>query len=53
MIQKEPAEGSNIVSIIMLTHKVLEKQMNEAIALIEKLDAISGSVTRIRMETLG
>ncbi|MGD8525042.1 MAG: homoserine dehydrogenase [Thioalkalispiraceae bacterium] len=53
MIQKEPAEGSNIVSIIMLTHKVLEKQMNEAIALIEELDAISGSVTRIRMETLG
>jgi hypothetical protein len=31
----------------------MEKQMNEAIAQIEKLDAITGSVTRIRMETLG
>ena len=53
MIQKEPAESENKASIIMLTHSVMEKQMNEAIAQIESLDAISGSVTRIRMETLG
>ena len=53
MIQKEPAESEDKASIIMLTHSVMEKQMNDAIAQIEKLDAIAGSVTRIRMETLG
>lgn len=53
MIQKEPAQDTDKANIIMLTHRVMEKQMNEAIAQIEKLDAISGSVTRIRMETLG
>jgi len=53
MIQKEPAQDGDKAKIIMLTHIVMEKQMNEAIAQIEKLDAISGSVTRIRMETLG
>lgn len=53
MIQKEPAQEFAKVNIIMLTHSVMEKQMNQAIAQIEKLAAISGSVTRIRMETLG
>jgi len=53
MIQKEPVEGSDKVNIIILTNSVMEKQMNQAIAKIKNLDAISGSVTRIRMETLG
>ena len=53
MIQKEPAESESKANIIMLTHSVMEKQMNEAIAQIEKLEAISGTVIRIRMETLG
>ncbi|MEJ2142595.1 MAG: homoserine dehydrogenase [Gammaproteobacteria bacterium] len=53
MIQKEPAESENKADIIMLTHRVMEKQMNDAIAQIEQLEAITGSVTRIRMETLG
>lgn len=53
MIQKEPAESGGKVNIIMLTHSVMEKQMNQAIEQIEKLDTISGSITRIRMETLG
>jgi homoserine dehydrogenase len=53
MIQKEPAASEDKASIIMLTHRVMEKQMNDAIAQIENLDAITGSVTRIRMETLG
>lgn len=52
MIQKEPAgEGSN-ADLIMLTHKVIEKNMNEAISAIEALSSISGSVVRIRMERL-
>ena len=50
--QHEPAEGEQYVSIIMLTHRVLEKSMNQAIGQIEKLKSIHGAVTRIRMESL-
>ncbi|HED40623.1 MAG TPA: ACT domain-containing protein, partial [Chromatiales bacterium] len=52
MIQKEPAEGESIASIIMLTQRVVESQMNEAIRRIEQLDVIEGDVTRIRLEQL-
>jgi len=52
MQQKEPAEGQTEVPLVMLTHRVREVQMNEAIARIEALDAIAGSVTRIRVEQL-
>ena len=52
MIQKEPAEGESIASIIMLTQRVVESQMNEAIRRIESLDVIDGDVTRIRLEQL-
>lgn len=52
IIQKEPEEGSIEANVIMLTHRVVEKQMNEAIKQIESLSTISGEVTRIRMESL-
>jgi len=52
IIQKEPAEGSNKVPIILLTRKIVEGAMNKAIAKLEALDSIEGRVTRIRMETL-
>ena len=52
MIQKEPAEGESVASIIMLTQRVIESQMNEAIRRIELLDVIEGDVTRIRLEQL-
>ncbi|WP_455202993.1 homoserine dehydrogenase [Kaarinaea lacus] len=57
MIQREPPEavdngGADQATIIMLTHTVLEGSMNQAIAEIEALDSIDGSVTRIRMEHL-
>ncbi len=52
MIQQEPAEGESNTNIIMLTHKVQEKCMNDAIAIIESLDAVAGEVMRIRMESL-
>ncbi|MCI0505562.1 MAG: homoserine dehydrogenase [Gammaproteobacteria bacterium] len=56
MIQKEPAESfsneERTATIIMLTHKVIEGSMNQAIREIEALDAIKGPVTRIRMEHL-
>jgi homoserine dehydrogenase len=51
ILQKEPV-GDAEATIIMLTHKVLEGKMNEAIAVIEALDSISGPVTRIRLEHL-
>ena len=52
IIQKEPVADSQFANIIMLTHKVQEKQMNQALAKIESLDTIDGAVKRIRMETL-
>jgi len=52
MQQKEPAEGESYVSLLMLTHRVQEKQMNVAIARIQALDCINGEVVRIRMEPL-
>lgn len=50
--QKEPEEGDTHVPLIMLSHRVLEGRMNEAIARIEALDAVKGEVVRIRMEHL-
>lgn len=50
--QKEPAEGDTTVPFVMLTQRVLEKQMNQAIASIEQLDSIAGKVMRIRVERL-
>ncbi len=52
VLQKEPVGGASDVSLIMLTHRVLERQMNEAIRRIEALDTVEGKVTRIRMESL-
>lgn len=50
--QKEPVGGAKSVSIVLLTHKVTEKQVNRAIAAIEQLDGINGQVMRIRLEML-
>jgi len=52
ILQKEPAPDADRASIILLTHVVREGQMNAAIARIEALDSIHGSVTRIRLEHL-
>lgn len=52
IIQKEPAEGETLVSVIMLTQKVQEKLMNQAISEIEASGNINGSVTKIRVEHL-
>jgi homoserine dehydrogenase len=53
MIQKEPEEGEAEADIILLTHITVEKNIDQAIAKIEALPAITGQVTRIRMEELG
>jgi homoserine dehydrogenase len=52
ILQKEPQQGETTVPIILLTHRIYEKQMNAAIAAIEALDSIHGDVTRIRLEAL-
>jgi len=52
ILQKEPAEGASDVSVIMLTHRVREQQMNEAIAKIAALKSITAPVMRIRLEDL-
>ncbi len=52
MVQKEPNEGEDQVDIIMLTHLAVEKNINSAIIKIEKLPAVMGNVTRIRLEDL-
>lgn len=52
-IQKEPASGEQQVDIIMLTSRVREGNMNEAMTAIAALDAICSDVTRIRVESLG
>lgn len=52
VVQREPSPGEEHVALIMLTQPVLEGNMNEAIARIEDLDAISGRVTRLRVEQL-
>lgn len=52
MVQKEPAEGESRVDIVMLTHRAIEKNVNAALAKIEKLPTVVGKVTRIRLEEL-
>ena len=52
MLQKEPAKGESNATIIMLTQRIMEAQMNQAIAAIETLDSVSGDVSRIRVESL-
>jgi len=52
ILQKEPAPGASDVPIILLTRAVKERQMNQAIARIEVLEAVQGTITRIRMEPL-
>jgi homoserine dehydrogenase len=53
IVQKEPKEGADQVSVVILTHRVIERDMNQAIEAIEQLDGITGKVTRIRLESLG
>lgn len=52
MLQKEPDENDTEADIVILTHITVEKNMNQAIAAIEALEAITGKVMRIRMEEL-
>jgi len=50
IVQKESDE--DFVPVILLTQRVIEDKMNQAILAIEALDSILGEVTRIRVEHL-
>ena len=52
IIQKEPQQIGGEVSVILLTRKVIESNMNKAISAIEALSSTLGKITRIRVETL-
>ena len=52
MVQKEPGEGESQVDIVMLTHRALEKNVEQATARIERLDTVTGNIVRLRMEEL-
>ena len=52
ILQKEPRAGEDTLPVIILTQRVLEKHMNQAIAKIEALPSITGKVMRIRIERL-
>ena len=52
MLQREPAADEEEVNIIFLTHMTKEKEMNAAIEKIEALPVTTGSITRIRIESL-
>jgi len=51
LIQKG-SEREAEAEIVLLTHRVVEKHVNAAIAQIEALDSVTGSVTKLRMEAL-
>ena len=52
IIQKEPQANLTSVPIIILTHEVIEQNMNQAIAEIETLEAVTNKIMRIRLESL-
>jgi homoserine dehydrogenase len=52
MVQREPAEGESRVDIVMLTHRALEKNVDQATARIERLPAVLGRIVRLRREEL-
>lgn len=52
VVQRQPPPGVDWANLIMLTHRVREGRMNDALAEVEKLDSIRGDVVRIRVEQL-
>lgn len=50
--QKKPEESEMRADIVMLTHQTQEKNVLAAIARIEALPTVAGSVTKIRLEQL-
>jgi len=52
ILQKEDSEKDVNVPIVLVTHKVVEKNINEALKEIESLDVVKDKIKRIRIEEL-
>ena len=52
VLQREPEEGEHQTDIILLTHRTIEKQVDQAIARIEALSTVLSKAIRIRLEEL-
>ncbi len=52
ILQKEPRPGDAVASVVILTHRTVERVMEAALAEIQQLDSIPSPVTRIRVEHL-
>jgi len=52
ILQKEVEEQAGLVPIIIMTHRVLEQKMNDAIEALEALDEVASPLMRIRVEQL-
>jgi len=52
IVQKAPHEHGDVVPIVILTHNVIEKSVNSALAEIAGLNEIQDSIKRIRVEYL-
>lgn len=52
ILQKEPQAGAQQASVVLLTHRIQEQQMQRAQARIEALATIRAPMVRIRLETL-
>ena len=50
--QKEAAPQASNVPIILLTHNVLERAVDKALAALNELPSVHGDITRIRLESL-
>src|SRR5690554_1102416 len=53
IMQKEAEESDGSVPMILLTHRVQEQRINDAIIALEALDSLQTPVVRIRVEQLG
>ncbi len=53
MVQSEPEESAVNAEIVLITNLVQESELLKAVAEIEVLDAVTGSVHKIRVESLG
>ncbi|MCF5296132.1 ACT domain-containing protein, partial [Pseudomonas syringae] len=52
IMQKDVEEHDGLVPMILLTHRVVEQRINDAIQALEALQDVVGPVVRIRVEHL-
>ena len=52
IMQKEAEVQDGLVPVILVTHRVVEQRIDDAIAALERLDDVVDKVVRIRVEQL-